>query len=205
MTRSNSQGKKRNRTVRANHRQKIAELRLTGNSIADIVRITRISKSTVHRELRSLAADWRAAAADSIDEHRQLELARLEVIEREAWIEWERSREDYSKEISERMKIPGKSEGDLGLETEPKVIKRETGDRIGDARFLQILLNAGGRRAKLLGLDAPTKVAPTDPTGKKSYQNMTCEEIEKRIAELQAKRERKSADAVVPGSGALPP
>jgi hypothetical protein len=187
MKRSYLPGKKRNRAIRADHRQKIAELRLKGTYIADIVRITCLSKSTVHRELRSLAAEWRAAAVESIDAHRHLELARLEIIERQAWLEWERSKIDYVKEVTERVKATN-SDGEE-FETEPKLVKRETGGRLGDPRFLQTILNAQDARRKLLGLDQPTKVAPTDPTGEKPYDpsKMTDAEIEARLAELARK------------------
>ncbi|MFW6344772.1 MAG: hypothetical protein ACOC0M_00350, partial [Halomonas sp.] len=43
------------------------------------------------------------------------------------------------------------------------------------------------RRAKLTGLDAPTKIAPTDPDGETPYRGMTEEELDQRIQELQAK------------------
>lgn len=177
-------GKKRNRVQRASHRQKIAELRLTGHTVHQIVRMSKLSKSTVQREFRALAADWLEAAAIATDEHRAVELARLEQIEREAFAEWERSKLDYAKEFTESVK--GMCE-QAGFETKPKVVKRETGGRIGDARFLQIILNAQERRAKLLGLDAPTKVAPTDPTGEQPYDRMSDAEIDARIAELAAK------------------
>jgi hypothetical protein len=42
----------------------------------------------------------------------------------------------------------------------------------GDPRAVDTALKIGERRAKLLGLDAPTKVAPTDPTGDKSYSGV---------------------------------
>jgi len=39
----------------------------------------------------------------------------------------------------------------------------------------------------MLGLDAPTKIAPTDPTGTKPYEKISDEELAQRTAELQAK------------------
>lgn len=177
--------KKRNKAQRADHRQKLADMRLKGLTIEQIVTATRLSKSTVHRELRALTADWRAATAETIDTHRQRELAKLEVSEWQAWTEWERSRSIYWKETTERVKGAGEQGN---FETDPKVVKHETGSRVGDPKFLQVILNIMRRRAKLLGLDAATKVAPTDPTGEKSYANMSYEEIEARIDELSSKR-----------------
>jgi hypothetical protein len=55
------------------------------------------------------------------------------------------------------------------------------------------------RRAKLLGLDAPTKWAPTDPTGEKEYIGLTDEERMVKIqAILEMARKREALDGIVP-------
>lgn len=179
-------GSKRNLAQRAHHRERIAEMRLKSIPVSQIARKLRISDSTVNRELAILAKQWKAQAEATIDIHRQRELARLELIEREAFAEWERSKKNYSKEVTERLKVTDKDSGEI-TETDPKVIKRETGGRLGDPRLLQVALAAQEARRKMLGMDAPTKVAPTDPTGTKPYEKMGDDEILKRIAELQAK------------------
>ena len=56
----------------------------------------------------------------------------------------------------------------------------EAGDQGAVDRSLKIMQ----RRAALRGLDAPTKVAPTDPTGEKEYTTFTDEERLARIAAL---------------------
>lgn len=49
------------------------------------------------------------------------------------------------------------------------------------------------RRSRLLGLDAPTKIAPTDPTGEHEYHELTDTERTERIARLfDAARERRA-------------
>ena len=60
----------------------------------------------------------------------------------------------------------------------------------GDLAAIQTVLRIMERRARLLGLDAPTKVAPTSPQGDQPYQPgaMSAEERRARIAELEAKR-----------------
>lgn len=184
MTTSHARGKKRNQAQRAGHRQTIADMRLKGHTIAEIVKHSRLSRSTVMREIRSLAAQWQASAVEATHEHRARELARLEAIEREAWAEWERSCKPYSKEVTERTRHAGKGEEGGDLVGEPTVIRRETGTRVGDAKFLQVVLSAVDARRKLLGLDAPSKVAPMDHAGEKPYRNMTDEEINARIREL---------------------
>ena len=47
----------------------------------------------------------------------------------------------------------------------------------GDCRAIDRVLRIMERRAKLLGLDSPVKVAPTDPTGTNPYEAMSAEEL----------------------------
>jgi hypothetical protein len=174
----------RNKATKANHRDRIAELRLKSVPVRKIATQLRISESTVARELAALAREWKTHAAQSIDTHRDRELRRLEIIEDAAWKEYERSRKDYSKEVTERIKAI--KDGEI-LETPPEVVKRETGGRLGDPKYLQIALNAQEARRKMLGIDAPTKIAPTDPTGTKPYEKMDDAELDARVKELLGK------------------
>lgn len=54
----------------------------------------------------------------------------------------------------------------------------------GDLPAVDRALHIMERRARLLGLDAPTKVAPTDPTGEYSYAELSDEELIREIAKL---------------------
>jgi hypothetical protein len=55
---------------------------------------------------------------------------------------------------------------------------------------LGIVLRAIKQEAEMLGLDAPHKVAPTDPSGKEPYQGLTDEE---RVAKIMSLLERARA------------
>ena len=70
----------------------------------------------------------------------------------------------------------------------------------GDIPAINAVLKIMERRAKLLGLDAPTKVAPTKPRGDQPYQPgaMSAEERRARIAELEAKRRGGAASGAEP-------
>ena len=54
----------------------------------------------------------------------------------------------------------------------------------GDQGAVDRVLRVMQRRAALRGLDAPTKVAPTDPTGEKEYAIFTDDERRRRIEAL---------------------
>ena len=59
----------------------------------------------------------------------------------------------------------------------------------GDLKAIDRVLKLSERRAKLMGLDAPTKVAPTNPDGDGPYAPPSTEaETDARIAELLAKQ-----------------
>lgn len=57
-----------------------------------------------------------------------------------------------------------------------------------NAQAVEKILKIMERRAKLMGLDAPSKVAPTNPNGDEPYDRpMTDAELDARIAELLEK------------------
>jgi hypothetical protein len=54
----------------------------------------------------------------------------------------------------------------------------------GDVRAIETMIRIQDRAAKYLGLDAPAKVAPTDPSGTKPYEPTTNAQIAAGLAEL---------------------
>lgn len=68
-----------------------------------------------------------------------------------------------------------------------------------DAHYLEAIdrvLKIMDRRAKLLGLDAPAKIAPTDPTGGKPYEHLTdAERASRVVALLERARARRDVGA----------
>lgn len=69
----------------------------------------------------------------------------------------------------------------------------------GDEKSIDRAIKIGERRAKLLGLDAPAKVAPVNPAGDKPYQphDVSPAQIAERVLELveRAKTRRASGHA----------
>lgn len=51
----------------------------------------------------------------------------------------------------------------------------------GNQGAIEKALKVEERRAKLLGLDAPAKIAPTDPTGEDEYSGLSDEELTRRL------------------------
>ena len=150
---------KRTKTQRAADRQQITRLRLLGRTNAEIATAIGVSERTIQRELRLAEADWNEAAAQDMARVKARELAKLDLLEREAIDAWLKSKEPYSKRVVED-RPPAVGKGAPG-----RYARIETGQGHGDPRLLATVLSIMERRARLLGSDAPAKHALTDPTG----------------------------------------
>jgi hypothetical protein len=94
---------------------------------------------------------------EKVEELRQREVVKCEVIEREAWEQWRRSTENAVC-VTTTTGIDG---DDDEAESEPakKVVKEE--GQSGNPALLDKVLKAMERRAKLLGLDQPQLIDVT--------------------------------------------
>ena len=79
------------------------------------------------------------------DKRMAIELARIDRVEREAWLAYER-------------KIGAKQRKKMSVKAGNKDGEVVMWDEAGDPRFLKIVLDCIDRRSALLGLDAPKKV-----------------------------------------------
>ena len=144
-----------------------------------------VDQSTVSNDLKVLVKRWQKSALMNVDEHRAAELARINRLELEYWEAWEASKLDKKSTVAERI---------TAADTRLKAIQRSEA-QTGDPRFLAGIERCVERRCKLLGLDAPTKVAPTDPTGTREYDNLTNEERITQLGEIfDAVRTRQGSD-----------
>jgi lambda repressor-like predicted transcriptional regulator len=138
----------RSPTQRAADAATIAALRLQGWMQADIAREVGLSPATVKRELRKLETQWREQASEDLAAVKARELMKLERMEREAFRQWERSKRAHRKVVKDG-----------------ETTRKEVTGQTGDPRYLQTVVTIMDRRNRLLGLDMPTKIAPTTPDG----------------------------------------
>jgi len=111
------------------------------------------SIKAIHDDLAALTSEWKASALRDITEVKAAELAKLDELEREAWIAWRRGIGRKQTRTTKSVKV-GKGDAVLAL---PETTLR-TEHLNGDPRYLGIVLDCQQRRAKILGLDAPTKL-----------------------------------------------
>lgn len=122
------------------------------------------SYQAVQRDVTALVARWKADSLRDITEVKSGELAKLDCLERVAWEAWERSVGQHRTRTVKTGRIDkeGKpiADPEVTVKTEPLA---------GDPRFLATVLECQERRAKLLGLDMPAKVAQTTADGEDLY------------------------------------
>ncbi len=102
-----------------------------------------LSFQTIANDTKCILTRWRESATTSIGEHKAIELARLNELEREAWAAWRGSKQPAVRALAEDSSGPegGRIRNQTVTET-----KR-------DPRFLAIIRDTIAARVKLLGLD----------------------------------------------------
>lgn len=116
------------------------------------------SLETVHRDVERLLEEWSTARINDTDQRVTAELARLDLVIKEAWEMWERSKENYTKTEQRDKGAPIRDVNNNKLTVRSiESMKKETEVRgVGDPRFLDVILRAMQQRIKLLGLDQTT-------------------------------------------------
>jgi predicted transcriptional regulator len=138
-------------------RQQVAELYLRAWTQQRIAEQLGISQTTVCFDLQKIRKHWRESAVRDFDLARAEELQKLEHIEREAYEAWEQSKKPAQSAVVN---------GEASTAQAKKTIK----NRHGDPRMLEILLKCSAERRKMLGLDAPAKIAPVTPDGQQPFR-----------------------------------
>jgi hypothetical protein len=120
-------------------RQRVSDLYLQGRPLHAISDELHVPMTTLWRDLKAIQKDWRDSAVRNFDQQVEEELQKLELVEREAWEAWERSKKP-AQEASARDHEPGRG---------TKRIK----SRHGDMRCLDVILKCSDARRELLNLN----------------------------------------------------
>lgn len=180
---------------------RVGELMLRGYSGAAIAREVGITPPAAQHWINKIRAEIAAEYQRSIASLTALageHIAELDAVKREAWSAWEQSKKP--------ARVVIKREETGGEKGERVVIERRREQRIPDARYLSAILTAQAQQAKIAGVNAPEKLAPTSPDGTREYQGITDEERANRITALleraRAARDRQAlSDGASSGSG----
>jgi predicted transcriptional regulator len=166
-------GRTRQEDVRIEQRrQQVGEFYVKGSTQSQMARELGVSQSTVSADLKAIRGEWRDSRIRDFDEAVAVELKKIDHLEREAWSGWERSQQP-----AESTKV---TQDGSGKKAE-KIVKQQQ----GDPRYLEQVHRCIAARRTLLGLDAPTRIAPTSPDGRESYHAHVMAEL-MRLAEETA-------------------
>ena len=159
----------------------VAKWYCEGLTQAEIGQRLALSQQQISYDIRAIIARWQATTKGLLDELKAQELARINHLERVAWESFEASKEPGTVEIERvtRAAIQAKSgRGGRGQDSPIKLVPafvetRTTPQGAGDPAWLRLVQWCISERAKILGLYAPTKVAPTMPDGDQPYEPVT--------------------------------
>ena len=126
--------------VLAHRRQQVTELALQGWTQTAIAAHLDIAQSTVSEDLQHVRQTWNDSNASALDEIRSRELAKIDLIEREAWAAWGRSQKPAQSAV-----VTGEGSG--------KQTRKSMKQQIGDPRFLDQINKCIMQRRAVLGLD----------------------------------------------------
>jgi hypothetical protein len=158
-------------------RRKVATLYLRGRYQFEIAAELGVDGSTISRDLQAIRDQWRASSLRDFDGLKAKELDRIDALEREYWAAWDAHRRAGGRQADDGEVDP--ADADDHDDTEDADDHDDTGGTDGSAPSPKAAVFLAGvnkcieRRCKILGLDAPTKVAPTTPDGCNEYNGLT--------------------------------
>lgn len=158
----------RENTVIAHRRQEVAARYLRGEYQTTIAQALGIDQAQVSRDLKAIRGLWLASAIRDFDAAKAQELAKIDEVERAAWVAWERS--------TQNKEVATQESGGIDAKTKKPILKkavlRKEGQS-GNPAFLNTVLTCIERRCKILGLDAPTRFQIDD------WDKVTPEQLER--------------------------
>jgi hypothetical protein len=163
-------------------REQVADLYLQGKTQMEISEVVGVGQPTVSSDLKRIQAQWRESSVRDFDLARELELRKIDRIEREAWAAWERS------------KKPAQS-ATTSDEPNQRRTRRHVKNQYGDPRFLEQVHKCVSARRALLGLDAPVR------TEIETNEFSSLERRDRIVTVLAAIRDRRGTQVLGAGPG----
>lgn len=137
----------------------VSNFYLQGLNQGDIATKVGIDQTTVSRTLKTLQAKWAEKSVMNIDARKRVELERIDLVEREAWQAWERSKGDKTEQLTRSKALPSVKDPSK-LEVQPVTdIQQRKWVTEGNPKYLNVIMECVERRCKILGIDAPIKIS----------------------------------------------
>ena len=132
---------KRNKTEIALNSVQATELYLQGFTMFDIAEKLNVSIDMVKYDLAKVRQNWLEHARLDLNELKAKELAKLDYLEQQIWIQWRESQQTQTKITQEESDTRGASS------------KTETVKLAGNPKYADAILKIQERRCKMLGYD----------------------------------------------------
>lgn len=113
------------------------------------------SLKCVYTDVQRLLKEWQEERLENTEDKITAELARIDLVIKEAWQMWEKSKQDYKTKKQKQEGLPRMNdEGkQISIDTIKAMMEDAEKRAFGDPRYLDIILRAMQQRCKLLGLD----------------------------------------------------
>ena len=113
------------------------------------------SLKCVYTDVQRLLKEWQEERLENTDDKITAELARIDLVIKEAWQMWEKSKQDYKTKKQKQEGLPRTDEKghQISIDTIKAMMEDSEKRAFGDPRYLDIILRAMQQRCKLLGLD----------------------------------------------------
>jgi len=138
-----------------NDRVRIAELYIKGVYQSVIAAELGLDQSQISRDLKAIQKQWVENTTLDLDHFKGKEIAKIDHVERVAWADYARSKQEFKSVITKGKKFGKDDKGKIIAKDKEQTVKTE--ERNGDPRFLDVVMKCIERRCKLIGLDAPDK------------------------------------------------
>ena len=117
------------------------------------------SLQTVKNDVQTLLEEWRESRLEDTDELVTLELARIDDTCRELWEQWEKSKENFTRQTRKQKGSPTRDAqtGQTSIRTTQTERTETDIQGLGDPSYIAEIRKQLEERRKLLGLYAPEK------------------------------------------------
>lgn len=138
-----------------NEKQLIVSLYLQGNSMARVKDLAeeqtgghRFGMATIRKYVNEATEEWKARKTEMVDNHKAIELEKINRLEATYWDAWARSCEV----LVNKTKIKKKGDGERMALAQVRDDEKQT---VGDPRFLSGIQWCTEMRCKILGIEVP--------------------------------------------------
>ena len=143
------------RLEEAARQRRVAELYLQKKTQSEIAGLLGVDQSTVSRDIHAIEEGWAKDARTDLNAAKVRELARIDALEREYWLAWERSQRDGGHEttIVEGGRERSRTTGEVAEVTGKVKRTAKKHSRDGNHYFLAGIQWCIEQRVRILGLD----------------------------------------------------